>query len=105
MPSAADRAQGGRIRLMGLEIDPVTEAEAIATILAGVADGRGGMVATPNLDHLRLATRPRELRELLTAAALIVADGMPLVWASRLQGSPLPERVAGSALVWSLTAE
>jgi N-acetylglucosaminyldiphosphoundecaprenol N-acetyl-beta-D-mannosaminyltransferase len=30
---------------------------------------------------------------------------MPLVWASRVQGTPLPERVAGSELVWSLTAE
>jgi N-acetylglucosaminyldiphosphoundecaprenol N-acetyl-beta-D-mannosaminyltransferase len=35
----------------------------------------------------------------------VVADGMPLVWASRLQGTPLPARVAGSDLVWSLTAE
>jgi N-acetylglucosaminyldiphosphoundecaprenol N-acetyl-beta-D-mannosaminyltransferase len=35
---------------------------------------------------------------------LVVADGMPLIWASRLRGTPLPERVAGSNLIWSLTA-
>jgi N-acetylglucosaminyldiphosphoundecaprenol N-acetyl-beta-D-mannosaminyltransferase len=29
---------------------------------------------------------------------------MPLIWASRLRGTPLPERVAGSNLIWSLTA-
>jgi N-acetylglucosaminyldiphosphoundecaprenol N-acetyl-beta-D-mannosaminyltransferase len=34
----------------------------------------------------------------------VVADGMPLVWASRLQGTPLPERVAGSNLAWSASA-
>jgi len=37
-------------------------------------------------------------------ARLVVADGMPLIWASRLRGSPLPERVAGSNLIWTLTA-
>ena len=37
-------------------------------------------------------------------ATLRTADGMPLIWASRLQRTPLPERVAGSDLIWSLTA-
>jgi N-acetylglucosaminyldiphosphoundecaprenol N-acetyl-beta-D-mannosaminyltransferase len=40
----------------------------------------------------------------LSGARLVVADGMPLIWASRLRGTPLPERVAGSNLIWSLTA-
>ena len=95
----------GRVRLLGLEIDRVSEADAIATVLGALESGRGGSVVTPNLDHLRqLAHRP-ELAALLRSADLVVADGMPLVWASRLQGSPLVERVAGSDLVWSLTAE
>ena len=34
-------------------------------------------------------------------ATLVVADGMPLIWASHLQGTPLPERVAGSDLISS----
>jgi N-acetylglucosaminyldiphosphoundecaprenol N-acetyl-beta-D-mannosaminyltransferase len=94
-----------RIRLHGLEIDRVTEAEAIATVLAGLDESRGGWVITPNLDQLRQLTRRPELSELFDRADLVVADGMPLVWASRLQGTPLVERVAGSDLVWSLTAE
>jgi N-acetylglucosaminyldiphosphoundecaprenol N-acetyl-beta-D-mannosaminyltransferase len=40
----------------------------------------------------------------LPGARLLVADGMPLIWASKLRGTPLPERVAGSNLIWSLTA-
>jgi N-acetylglucosaminyldiphosphoundecaprenol N-acetyl-beta-D-mannosaminyltransferase len=44
------------------------------------------------------------VRALFAAADLVVADGMPLVWAGELQGSPLPERVAGSSLILSLTA-
>jgi N-acetylglucosaminyldiphosphoundecaprenol N-acetyl-beta-D-mannosaminyltransferase len=34
---------------------------------------------------------------------MLVADGMPLIWASRLQRTPLPERVCGSNLIWSLS--
>ena len=95
----------GRVRLLGLEIDRLSEAETIATILNALDRGQGGSVVTPNLDHLRqLAQRP-ELATVFRTADLVVADGMPLVWASRLQGSPLVERVAGSDLVWSLTAE
>ena len=36
-------------------------------------------------------------------ASLIVPDGMPLVWAARLRGHPLPERVAGGSLIFSLS--
>src|SRR3954452_9135903 len=94
-----------RVRLLGLDIDPVTEAEVIATILLGLDRGKGGFVVTPNLHHLRELSRNRDLTPLFSAADLVVADGMPLIWASRLQGTPLPERVAGSELIWSLTAE
>src|SRR5690606_36667715 len=42
-------------------------------------------------------------RELVKSADLVVADGMPLIWASRLQGPPLlPERVAGSSMTLAL---
>jgi glycosyl transferase family WecB/TagA/CpsF len=94
-----------RVRLLGLDLDPVTEAEAIAMILRGLDEGEGGFVVTPNLDHLRQLSRNGELAALFSTADLVVADGMPLVWASRLRGLPLPERVAGSELIWSLTAE
>jgi N-acetylglucosaminyldiphosphoundecaprenol N-acetyl-beta-D-mannosaminyltransferase len=98
-------ARPDRVRLLDLELDRVTEAGAIATILAALDAGRGGAVATPNLDHLQQLSRRPVLAELVEQADLVVADGMPLVWASRLQGTALPERVAGSDLVWSLTAE
>jgi N-acetylglucosaminyldiphosphoundecaprenol N-acetyl-beta-D-mannosaminyltransferase len=94
-----------RIRLHGLQIDALTEAGTIAAILGALDERRGGCVVTPNLDHVRQFAQRPELRPIFERADLVVADGMPLVWASRLQGTPLPERVAGSDLVWSLTAE
>ena len=70
-----------------------------------LARGHGGRILTPNVDILRQARRRRRgARRSSTTPTLVVADGMPLVWASRLAGTPLPERVAGSSLIWSLSA-
>jgi coenzyme F420-reducing hydrogenase alpha subunit len=60
-------------------------------------------VVTPNVDHLHKIATGSWLGSVYAEADLVVADGMPLVWASRLQGVPLPERVAGSHLLVSLT--
>ncbi|MGK5680897.1 WecB/TagA/CpsF family glycosyltransferase [Actinoplanes sp. URMC 104] len=93
-----------RVQLDGTGIDRITEAEVVAVVREALAHGRGGRILTPNIDILRRAQRDDECRRHLADADLIVADGMPLVWASRLSGTPLPERVAGSSLIWSLSA-
>ena len=89
---------------MGLPVCVVSERDTIDYVLARLEQGRGGWIVTANLDILRQLHGSAELLELASSADLIVADGMPLVWAGALQGTPLPERVAGSALVISLTA-
>src|SRR5215469_12155772 len=94
-----------RVSLLGIPIDALTEKEVIDRIIFEWRRGRGGWVVTPNLDHLRILRRRSDLKHAIAeAATLLVADGMPLVWASRLQGTPLPGRVAGSELILSLTA-
>lgn len=94
-----------RVDLMGLEVDRMTAREVVEAVSAELDRGRGGWVITPNLDHLRAFRRSPELRRHFRDANLVVADGMPLVWASRLQRTPLPERVAGSNLIWALSKE
>jgi N-acetylglucosaminyldiphosphoundecaprenol N-acetyl-beta-D-mannosaminyltransferase len=59
-------------------------------------------VVTPNVDHLRLLQDNTDLRRAYADASLVLADGMPLVWASRMLGCPLPERVTGADLVPAL---
>jgi len=93
-----------RISLRGLAIDPLTEAEAISSIFSALDRGRGGTVLTPNLDHLRRYVRDPSVRAAYGEAELVLADGFPLVWASRLQRTPLPCRVAGSDLIWTVSA-
>lgn len=70
-----------------------------------LAAARGGWLCPVNLDVLRQIHASDEIRTLVSHADLMVADGMPLLWASRLAGKPLPERVAGSTLVTTLCAE
>jgi len=55
-------------------------------------------VVTPNLDHAVLLGENADLRAAYQDASLVLADGMPLVWASKLFGRALPERVTGSDL-------
>ncbi|MEM6562608.1 MAG: WecB/TagA/CpsF family glycosyltransferase, partial [Planctomycetota bacterium] len=93
------------IMLRGVEFHAVTQRQTAEHILRSLEAGRGGSVITPNLDHLRRMTRDLAFGALVSEADLVVADGMPLIWASRLQGTPLPERVAGSDLISSLSAE
>jgi N-acetylglucosaminyldiphosphoundecaprenol N-acetyl-beta-D-mannosaminyltransferase len=102
-PSSPPHTKPDTVSLMGLDVAVISEQETIDYVLEGLADGRGGWICTANLDILRQWSRGPEARELVAGADLVVADGMPLVWAAELQGRPLPERVAGSTLVMSLT--
>jgi N-acetylglucosaminyldiphosphoundecaprenol N-acetyl-beta-D-mannosaminyltransferase len=103
VPPVRSRAHE-RTSLLGMPIDVVTNAEVVDHVMDELDAGRGGWLVTPNLHHLREHTRRPELRPIFADADLVVADGAPLVWAARLQGTPLPERVAGSDLIWSLSA-
>lgn len=92
-----------RVDLDGTGFDRVTEDEVVAIVRAAITRGDGGRIITPNVDILRQARHDPQVRAYLAEADLVVADGMPLVWASRLSGTPLPERVTGSGLIWSLS--
>ena len=90
------------IQLLGVPIDALTLDQAARHIATEAAAGRGGWVVTPNLDILRRATRDAGFRRLYDDTTMRLADGMPLVWASRLQRTPLPERAAGSDLIYKI---
>ncbi len=93
-----------RVPVGTLALDPVTEDEVVARVFAALGRGEGGWISTPNVDILRRSAEDAEVRRLVGAADLVLADGAPVVWAARIGGRPLPERVAGSALLWSLSA-
>ena len=103
-PASAATTSLGRTRLAGFEFDLLTEAEVIDHIVSESRAGRGGWVATPNIDICQRARRDPALRDLVRGATLVVPDGMPLLWAARLRGDFLAERVTGSSLIFSLSS-
>jgi N-acetylglucosaminyldiphosphoundecaprenol N-acetyl-beta-D-mannosaminyltransferase len=93
------RALRRRVSLFGILVDRVNRARAVSALEGFLADGGRHQVVTVNLDFMRLADRDPEYRRILNQADLAVADGMPIVWLSRLGRDGLPERVAGIDLV------
>src|SRR6185369_5158148 len=89
------KTQGAPIAILGVPFDNVTTAETVALIEGMVASRRPHYLVTANVDFLVQAQHDVELRRILFEAHLVLCDGTPLVWASRLLGNPLPERVAG----------
>ena len=80
----------------------MTFAEALDVIGELVAARRGGTVFTPNVDHVVMASNDDPFRRAYAAVDLALADGMPVVWACRVLGVPVPEKVSGSDLVPAL---
>jgi N-acetylglucosaminyldiphosphoundecaprenol N-acetyl-beta-D-mannosaminyltransferase len=104
--SDRERHATQRVALFGVDIDVVTMPEAVSTVreLLAVPSADCHFVVTPNVDHIVMLQERSDLRDCYRDAALVLADGWPIVTASRLLGRPLPERVAGSDLVPSLFA-
>ncbi|MFV2083738.1 WecB/TagA/CpsF family glycosyltransferase [Micromonospora sp. LOL_021] len=92
-----------RITLSNVAFDPVREEDVIRHVVAALDAGTGGQIITPNVDILRRANREEECHRHIESSTLVVADGAPLIWASRISGDPLPARVPGSDLIWSLS--
>lgn len=92
-PSATRR----RVDLRGVLLDRVDRPEAIDRISGFLESGTPHQIVTVNLDFLAIAQTNPRFRDTLNLADLAVADGMPLVWVSRLRGEAVPERVTG---VW-----
>ncbi|MBQ5949794.1 WecB/TagA/CpsF family glycosyltransferase [Massilia sp. ST3] len=99
--AAKDAAQE-RITLMGCDVDNLSMEETLGRIEGFIASGRPHQHVVVNVDKLVKASRDPELRRIINECALINADGMPVVWASRLLGKPLKERVAGVDLFEAL---
>jgi N-acetylglucosaminyldiphosphoundecaprenol N-acetyl-beta-D-mannosaminyltransferase len=87
-----------RIRVGALELDALSRAEAIDAIVQLVREGRGGTVFTPNVDHIVQAEHDEAFRGAYSRTALSLVDGTPVLWAARLLGTPLPEKLSGSDL-------
>lgn len=87
------------IRILGVRVDNVTTDETLSLIERYVAERRPHQIATVNPEFAIEAQHNAEFRLVLEETALALPDGVGLLWASRLLGSPLRERVTGSDIL------
>jgi N-acetylglucosaminyldiphosphoundecaprenol N-acetyl-beta-D-mannosaminyltransferase len=87
-----------RVEVLGMPLNIVGFQETLDLLVRLARGDHLAYVVTANVDHVVRLNRRPELRPLYADADLVVADGMPLVWASRILGHRLPGRVAGSDL-------
>ncbi len=87
------------VAVMGLPLANVTATEAVDQIEELILSGGTHQVATANLDFWVNSLKDVHLHRIIAGCSLVLPDGMPLVWISRLLGNPLKERVSGVDMV------
>lgn len=93
-----------RVTLFGIPFCAIRFEETLDALIAMARGPRPSYVVTANVDHVVRFRNVPAVRHLYLGADMVVADGMPLIWASRILGRRLPERVAGSDLFPHLSA-
>jgi N-acetylglucosaminyldiphosphoundecaprenol N-acetyl-beta-D-mannosaminyltransferase len=91
-----------RIKIIETWIDKLDMAELLTEIERLVASGVPRQVITANVDHLVTTRKSMEIGKMFQDAALVVADGVPLLWAARFLKTPLSERINGTDLMEQL---
>lgn len=97
------RPMPATVRVGTVHVVPLSENELVQQMEQSWRRGEGGWIVTANVDIVRAAARDGALSALVAEADVVVADGMPVVWAARIAGKQVPERVTGASLVYSLT--
>ncbi len=90
------------IDILGVKINKIDMNEAVETAKGYMNEGGFHYIFTPNSEIVMAAYKNKELAEKVNSADMRTADGIGLVYAGKILGSPLKERVAGFDLVMKL---
>jgi N-acetylglucosaminyldiphosphoundecaprenol N-acetyl-beta-D-mannosaminyltransferase len=93
-----------RVNVAGIQIDSLSEQETIARIERLIAAPGSHYMVVINAAKAAAAHRDPKLRSIISNADVVTADGMSVLWASRLLGRRLQERVTGIDLFEKLAA-
>ncbi len=103
VPTAEPPSEPAVVEVWGLPLAFLTLEQTLDAVDELIAAGRPTYFITANLFYAMLTDQHKDLDAINRGAAFVLADGMPLVWASRYKGGPLPERVAGSDLIFRIS--
>ncbi len=93
-----------RINILGVGFDAVTKEEALARCMA-IVGSQKGYVATPNPEIICRCRRDKSASEAVNGASLVVPDGIGVIYASRILGTPIKNRVPGIDLASDVMSE
>jgi N-acetylglucosaminyldiphosphoundecaprenol N-acetyl-beta-D-mannosaminyltransferase len=93
------------IDVLGVGVDDVSYAEAVERVEQLMEGDTQAYIVTPNPEMIMKARRDEHFREVLNQADLSVPDGMGVVWASKILGVALRERVAGTDLMQAICTQ
>jgi len=85
-----------RVNICNVLIDNVTSEEVLEKIELLVCNRKPQYLVTPNVDHIVKLQSDSDFKEIYNEANLVLADGMPLLWAAIFLGTPLKEKNSGS---------
>ena len=91
-----------RIKVLGINIDPLTMRETVDTVEQYVLGKRALHLMGVNADKINQCHTDEKIKKIVNDSGIINADGASVVLASKFLGTPVPERVAGIDLMQSL---
>lgn len=91
-----------KVNILGVNVDKVTISEAADKIFGMLSEERPHCIFTPNSEIIMLAYKDSEFCEVLNKADLLTADGIGVVYASKILKNPITERAAGYDIACSV---
>ncbi|NIA12731.1 MAG: WecB/TagA/CpsF family glycosyltransferase [Nitrospiraceae bacterium] len=91
------------VPLFGMYINSIGLRQLFEAVDARIAERTPGYIVTPNVDHVCLCQEDEDFGQACRNAFLVLPDGVPIVWASRLLGKPLQRKLSGSDLIYWMT--
>ena len=91
-----------KINVLGVNFDNVNMAEAVDRCKGFINGKNGNLVVTPNPEIVMRAKDDVEFKNIINEAELVIPDGIGIIKAGNILGTPLKERVAGYDLICNL---
>lgn len=85
-----------RMDFLNTRVDNLTMEEALVKTQKLIEENKTAYVVTPNVDHIVVMEKDEEFSKLYREADLVLTDGKPLIWISKLHGTPIKEKISGS---------
>ena len=84
------------VKILGVRVDKITKAQALEDFQKLLEGNRCELIVTPNAEIVEKASKTPQLRRIINEeAAIVTPDGVGLIYASKLKGDPIQEKVAG----------